>query len=406
MVLASVSMLLVSCGNSETTPQEIDGVEFTGDGLLGNVPYVMAHYDSERAKIEREVGGLNHKISDEQREKRLNFVKGYEALFEKLGEELDGKDVPFEVRTGGKNEEIKGFKLKVVERSGGWYPSVKIRIVGPEGYNAGWREKGIVACEPVDKDGNILKFHESLGRFWLELGSNVGAYPYPLKYTKNYEDMLQRNNVLDRFVKIVAMDEAAWKETQVKMREAEKKAQEEEAKGNDLSKVEFSEKGYGPIVLGKKVNQFPVKYKGFYTHYNWWVDKLSHTKNYIFYNGADTVACANTELSSAEIYKIFVCSPKISVKFDNGKTLKAGMKLVDVAQAFGDDFKASWTPEEMGANIHFGIYGWYPADDETLKRAALKQLEELYGSFEYLYLTPKDVLPTAVLESVILCLHE
>ena len=82
------------------------------------------------------------------------------------------------------------------------------------------------------------------------------------------------------------------------------------------------------------------------------------------------------------------------------------MKLVEVAQTFGDDFKASWTPEEICPFIHFGLYGGYPADEETLKRDALERIEELYGCFEYLYLSPKDVLPNAVLESVILCLHE
>lgn len=173
-----------------------------------------------------------------------------------------------------------------------------------------------------------------------------------------------------------------------------------------MSKVEFSEKGCEPIVLGKKVNQFPSKCKGFYTHYRWNIDKLSHTKNFTFFNGTDTVVHVESDLSSAEIYKIFVCSPKINVKFDNGKTLRAGMKLVEVAQTFGDDFKASWTPEEIGPFIHFGLYGGYPADEETLKREALERIEELYGCFEYLDLSPKDVLPNAVLESVILSLHE
>ena len=55
VILAAVTMLLVSCGNSQTTPQEIDGVEFTGNGLLGNFPYMMAHYDSERANLERKL---------------------------------------------------------------------------------------------------------------------------------------------------------------------------------------------------------------------------------------------------------------------------------------------------------------------------------------------------------------
>lgn len=87
---------------------------------------------------------------------------------------------------------------------------MKIRIEGPAGYDSGWREKGIEACVPVDKDGNILNFHESLGRFWLHLGSIVGAYSYPLRYDKNYDDMLQRNHILDRFVKIVAMDEETF----------------------------------------------------------------------------------------------------------------------------------------------------------------------------------------------------
>lgn len=73
-----------------------------------------------------------------------------------------------------------------------------------------------------------------------------------LKYDKNYKEMLQRNHILDRFVKIVAMDEETFEKTQAKMREAEEKALNEEAKDNDLSKVEFSEKGCEPIVLGKR----------------------------------------------------------------------------------------------------------------------------------------------------------
>lgn len=180
VILAAVTMLLVSCDNSQTTPQEIDGVEFTGNGLLGNFPYMMARYDSERANLERNLNGAG------VLEKR-NFAKENEFDIEKIAEELDGKEVPFEISTGGKTEEIKGFKFKVVKSVGGYLPCMKIRIEGPAGYDAGWSEKGIEACVPVDKDGNILNFHESLGRFWLHLGSIVGAYSYPLKYDKNYK---------------------------------------------------------------------------------------------------------------------------------------------------------------------------------------------------------------------------
>ena len=78
----------------------------------------------------------------------------------------------------------------------------------------------------------------------------------------------------------------------------------------------------------------------------------------------DTVVHVESDLSSAEIYKIFVCSPKINVKFDNGKTLRAGMKLVEVAQTFGDDFKASWTPEEI---VHLFILV-YMVDIRQMKK--------------------------------------
>lgn len=74
-------MLLVSCGNSQTTPQEIDGVEFTGNGLLGNFPYMMARYDSERANLERNLNGAG------VLEKR-NFAKENEFDIEKSQKNL------------------------------------------------------------------------------------------------------------------------------------------------------------------------------------------------------------------------------------------------------------------------------------------------------------------------------
>lgn len=81
VILAAVTMLLVSCGNSQTTPQEIDGVEFTGNGLLGNFPYMMARYDSERANLERNLNGAG------VLEKR-NFAKENEFDIEKSQKNL------------------------------------------------------------------------------------------------------------------------------------------------------------------------------------------------------------------------------------------------------------------------------------------------------------------------------
>ena len=389
VILAAVTMLLVSCGNSQTTPQEIDGVEFTGNGLLGNFPYMMARYDSERANLERNLNGAG------VLEKR-NFAKENEFDIEKIAEELDGKEVPFEISTGGKTEEIKGFKFKVVKSVGGYLPCMKIRIEGPAGYDAGWSEKGIEACVPVDKDGNILNFHESLGRFWLHLGSIVGAYSYPLKYDKNYKEMLQRNNILDRFVKIVAMDEETFEKTQAKMREAEEKALNEEAKDNDLSKVEFSEKGCEPIVLGKKVNQFPSKCKGFYTHYRWNIDKLSHTKNFTFFNGTDTVVHVESDLSSAEIYKIFVCSPKINVKFAGSLGAASGV-ITSVGTVTPVMLEAiSAGAVFMGANTYIGN-----APNFMVKAIAEDSHIHMPGFFAYIGWSLEILFPVFILDTLL-----
>ena len=119
VILAAVTMLLVSCGNSQTTPQEIDGVEFTGNGLLGNFPYMMARYDSERANLERNLNGAG------VLEKR-NFAKENEFDIEKIAEELDGKEVPFEISTG--TQASIPFSLHPASYPAG--PSIRIFIQG------------------------------------------------------------------------------------------------------------------------------------------------------------------------------------------------------------------------------------------------------------------------------------
>ena len=107
--------------------------------------------------------------------------------------------------------------------------------------------------------------------------------------------------------------------------EADGKKMEEAAKNNDLSKADFTEKGCGPITLGKKVKSLPDNYENLYTSYKWKVDQGVNAKVYTFYNGSEEVATLYANIKNGEIFLIFVKSDKITIKFDGGKTLKPGM---------------------------------------------------------------------------------
>lgn len=220
------------------------------------------------------------------------------------------------------------------------------------------------------------------------------------------KEMLSTKLYYDQVAKLVEVDDEALEVFAKEKQEADGKKMEEAAKNNDLSKADFTEKGCGPITLGKKVKSLPDNYENLYTSYKWKVDQGVNAKVYTFYNGSEEVATLYANIKNGEIFRIFVKSDKITIKFDGGKTLKPGMKLRDAVKAFGEECQASSTPEEGSPMIHFGIYGRYPVYDETMTSVGNERLNEIIDSFDMLPMQPDFVSSNEVMETITLSLYD
>lgn len=408
LMLVAVLALLVSCGNSKSSPEAIEGYEFTGDGIFGNLPYAVARCDYEANKLNEDLKskGIRLHHGKEGAKYAQEFNEEYYSTFENLAQELDGKEIPFERHVGDKEEELKGFKLKLKDIDRAKYGSFQFDIEKPEGYAVGMSEhlEGRSANKilPLDKDDKAIDLN---GVRWLQYGVSVGRYVHRLDVESNMREMLRDKQLLDQVVKLVEVDDAALEKYAKDKQEADNKEMEEAAKSNDLSKADFTEKGCGPIALGKKVKSLPDKYENLYTSYKWRVDKDENAKVYTFFNGAEEVVSLYANMKNGEIFRIFVKSDQITVKFDGGKTLKPGMKLIDAVKAFGEECQASWTPE-AGATIHFGIYGIYSIEPETASDKGIEMLREIADSFDRMPMQPDYVLPEKVMDTVTLSLYD
>lgn len=405
MMLAALA-LFASCSDSKTSPEAIEGYEFTGDGIFENLPYAFARFDYDYQKLSDKLASKGIRIMQEEEGKKYGyeFINENKPIIEKLAKKLDGKEIPFERHVGGKKEKIKGFKLKLKNEKviGTW--CYLFDIVRPEDYTLGKSERRSTnRILAVDKDGKALNLQ---GVSWLRYGVKIGKYSFRLDISSHMKEMLSTKLYYDQVAKLVEVDDEALEVFAKEKQEADGKKMEEAAKNNDLSKADFTEKGCGPITLGKKVKSLPDNYENLYTSYKWKVDQGVNAKVYTFYNGSEEVATLYANIKNGEIFRIFVKSDKITIKFDGGKTLKPGMKLRDAVKAFGEECQASSTPEEGIPMIHFGIYGRYPVYDETMTSVGNERLNEIIDSFDMLPMQPDFVSSNEVMETITLSLYD
>lgn len=405
MMLAALA-LFASCSDSKTSPEAIEGYEFTGDGIFENLPYAFARFDYDYQKLSDKLASKGIRIMQDEEGKKYGyeFFNENKPIIEILAKKLDGKEIPFERHVGGKKEKIKGFKLKLKNEKviGTW--CYLFDIVRPEDYTLGKSERRSTnRILAVDKDGKALDLQ---GVSWLRYGVKIGKYSFRLDISSHMKEMLSTKLYYDQVAKLVEVDDEALEVFAKEKQEADIKKMEEAAKENDLTKAVFTENGYGPITLGEKVDNLPNKYKNLYTSYRWKVDNGVDAKVYTFFNGTEEVVSLFANKKNGEIFRIFVESNQITVKFDGGKTLKPGMKLVDAVKAFGEECQASCTPEEGNPMIHFGSYGRYPVYDETMTSVGNERLNEIIDSFDMLPMQPDFVSSNEVMESITLSLYD
>ena len=104
---------------------------------------------------------------------------------------------------------------------------------------------------------------------WLRYGVKIGMYSFRLDISSHMKEMLSTKLYYDQVAKLVEVDDEALEVFAKEKQEADGKKMEEAAKNNDLSKADFTEKGCGPITLGKKVKSLPDNYENLYTSYKW-----------------------------------------------------------------------------------------------------------------------------------------
>lgn len=403
--------LLVSCGNSKSTPQEIDGFEFTGEGIFENLPYITAHrmLDPEWKEVTDPDISIKEKIKNKK-----TFYKEYHDAIEDAVKRLDGKDVPYERCVGGKTEEVNGFKLKVKDRSRAYVldgdelhsytQGVTLELVPPEGYNLGKEHvDGYTHFNrilPLDKDGIPVSLNMKVDYYWYK--SQYGCSFQPKSYY-NKEMLLTECSNLDHVAKLVEVDQAAYEEYAKKAKEAATKKVEEEAEENRSKEFTFAEDGFAGIVLGAKFSNIPKSFEGLYMQYKTEHDPDMGILKYSFYNGEELMFIAQGFTSDHKINGIAIFSDRISVKTEDGKTVKIGMKLADVVKDFADECNVSWTGEEMSPVIHAGQSIKFNTADATFTPAFQKRVKDIEGSFEdMLTVTAADISPDEKVESIVL----
>lgn len=416
MLMLGAVALLVSCGNSKSTPQEIDGFEFTGEGIFENLPYIIAYrmLDPELKDINDPDISIKEEIKKEK-----TFFKEYHDAIEDAVKRLDGKDVSFERCVGGKTEEVKGFKLKVKDRSTvsivdgdelfTYTQGVTLELVPPEGYNLGKEHiDGYTHFNrilPLDKDGIPVSLNMKVDYYWYKskYGCSFKPRTYPLERANNKERMLTEMSEYDHVAKLVEVDEAAYEEYAKKAEEAATKKVEEEAEENRSKEFTFAEDGFAGIVLGAKFNNIPKSFEGLYMQYKTEHDPDMGILKYSFYNGEELMFMAQGFTSDHKINSIAIFSDRISVKTEDGKTVKTGMKLADVVKDFTDNCSVSWTGDEISPVIHVGQSINFNTTDATFTPSFLKRVKDIEGSFEdVLPVTAVDISPDEKVKSIVL----
>lgn len=207
--MAVAMLLLASCGKGKSTPEAIEGYDFTGDGILGNLPYTMASIDYQRSEKQTELKEQSgYYAQNEKFVKKL--LEEYGSTFEELAKELDGKEIPFERHVDGKKEELKGFKLKLTDPELLKYAKFCFDIEKPEDYSVSKSGHGSVnKILPVDKDGKAIDLD---GVRWLKYGIAVAKYPFRLDSETDKKNMLHGWLYMDRVAKLVEVDDEALAE--------------------------------------------------------------------------------------------------------------------------------------------------------------------------------------------------
>lgn len=208
ITMLAATLFFVSCGG-KSTPKAIDGYDFTGNGILGNLPYTIASIDYQRSDKQMELKEQqNYHARNEKFFREL--LEEYGPTLEKLAKELDGKEIPFERHVDGKKEELKGFKLKVKYPDAVKHARLNFDIETPEDYSMA-KSKSCTKTKliPVDKDGKALDLN---GVRWLKYGIAIGPYPFRLDDETSKKIMLESLLYMDKVVKLVEVDNDALAE--------------------------------------------------------------------------------------------------------------------------------------------------------------------------------------------------
>lgn len=110
MMLAALA-LFASCSDSKTSPEAIEGYEFTGDGIFENLPYAFARFDYDYQKLSDKLASKGIRIMQDEEGKKYGyeFINENKPILEKLAKRLDGKEIPFERHVGGKKEKSRAL---------------------------------------------------------------------------------------------------------------------------------------------------------------------------------------------------------------------------------------------------------------------------------------------------------
>lgn len=72
MMLAALA-LFASCSDSKTSPEAIEGYEFTGDGIFENLPYAFARFDYDYQKLSDKLASKGIRIMQDEEGKNTDM---------------------------------------------------------------------------------------------------------------------------------------------------------------------------------------------------------------------------------------------------------------------------------------------------------------------------------------------
>lgn len=163
----------------------------------------------------------------------------------------------------------------------------------------------------------------------------------------------------------------------------------------------FTETGYGVVQLNGKLSKLPKECENLYTRMVLSTNPDTQLMTYSLYNGNELVAAAEGYGDSDQIITIRIFSDKITVKTEDGKTMKIGMKIADAVKEFKGDCFASWTGDEERPVIHFGSSICVETVDGTLTPAKQQEMNGYENNFEdTLPIAPGDVSSSQLIKNL------